>query len=394
MSPIDILRVSLSTFIHNKMRTLLTVIGISIGIGTIVFLLSLGYGLQNIAIDEISSIKALSTINVTSGNSSIVDMSSKSVEKMKGLSGVESADPNLTMSGQIVHEKTKTDVLINAVSAQYLDLESPKLELGSIYTEDQTDGIVLTSIIANAFNLSPKDLMNQKVKVIALIPNPSNPKTPIVTEKEYTVIGIIKDSVASYLYMPLKTLTFSEKTQFSSVKLKTEEGQIANVKGLVVDMGYKATSLGEKISQMNKIFDTVKLVLLIFGAIALVVASIGMFNTLTISLLERTRDIGIMKSLGATDGEIYRIFLTESTLVSTFGGIFGVGLAYLLGIALNFLLSAMALRAGGEAVQIFQAPMEIILVILGFSVLIGLLTGIYPARRAARLNPLDALRYE
>lgn len=396
MNTLDTFRIALSTFLHNKMRTLLTITGISIGIGTIVFLLSLGYGLQEIAIDEITSIKALSTISVTSGNSSIVDMTSKAEAKLKQIPGVQSVDPNLTMSGQIMYEKSKTDVLINAVSANYLDLESPRLELGKLYTEDKIDGIVVTSIIANAFNMKSEELMDKKLKAITLIPNPENPKMPVVSEKEFTVIGVIKDSVASYLYMPLKTVEYSEKTQFSTMKLKVNDqnDQITKVKTAVVDMGYKATSLGEKINQMNSIFNTVKLVLLIFGAIALIVASIGMFNTLTISLLERTRDIGIMKSLGATDKEIYRIFLTESTLVSTFGGLTGVGFALLLGYLINVLLSAMALRAGGTAVAVFQAPVQIIWIIIGFSVLIGLLTGLYPAKRAAGLNPLDALRYE
>lgn len=396
MNILDTFRIAFSTFLHNKMRTFLTILGISIGIGTIVFLLSLGYGLQKIAIDEITSIKALSTISVTSGNSSIVDMTSKAEKKLSQIPGVQSVDPNLTMSGQIMYEKSKTDVLINAVSANYLDLESPRLEMGKLYTNDKNDEMVVTSIIANAFNLKSEELLNKKLKVTILIPNSENPKQPIISEKEYTVIGIIKDSVASYLYLPLQTISFSEKTQFSTMKLKIEDknDQISKVKAVVVDLGYKATSLGEKINQMNSIFNTVKLVLLIFGAIALIVASIGMFNTLTISLLERTRDIGIMKSLGATDSEVYRIFLTESTLVSTFGGLTGVGLALLLGNLINLLLSALALRAGGTSVAVFQAPVQIIWIIIGFSVLIGLLTGLYPAKRAAGLNPLDALRYE
>ncbi|MFA5927043.1 MAG: ABC transporter permease [Patescibacteria group bacterium] len=395
MKPIDVLRISLSTFVNNKMRTILTIFGIAIGIGAIVFLVSFGYGLQKITIGEIQSIKALKTLMVTSGDSSILSMGDDAVEKFKKIEGTESVNPNLSMSGQVIYGSTRTDSLINAVSAEYLDLEGPRLEAGEQYTGDSDKEIVVTSVAANAFGLSPNDLVGKTVKVAAYIPDPENEKTPILAEGEYTIVGVIKDSVASYLYLPIGTIAIPKNSSYSAIKVKARDTAVmAQMKETLTGLGYKTTSIGEKIDQMNRIFQIAQIVLLTLGAIALVVASIGMFNTLTISLLERTKDIGVMKALGATDKGIYAVFLSEAAIISFAGGFSGIVLSLLSGNILNVVISAVAVRAGGESVKIFQTPWQFIAIIIAFSFIVGILTGLYPARRAARLNPLDALRYE
>lgn len=395
MKPIDILRVALSTFTNNKMRTILTILGVSIGISTIVFLVSIGYGLQQITIGEIKSIKALTTYNVTTGNSGILALNDKSVEEFQKIPDVVSVNPLISMSGQISLDGKKTDVLINNASAEYVDLESPKLNAGKLYENDEENSILVTSIIANALNVSSEDLMGKEVGLTFYIPDPTNTKQSITQEKRYSIGGIINDNTASYLYLPSKTIALPEGSAYNSVKVKvSDEKKMADVKRILTEAGYKTASIGERISEMNRIFNIAQLVLLIFGAIALIVASIGMFNTLTISLLERTKDIGIMKALGATDKSVYEIFLAESVIISFGGGICGIVLALVLGYLANLFISMLAIRSGGEAVMIFQPPIPFILIIFAFSLTVGVLTGLYPARRASRINPLDALRYE
>ncbi len=395
MKFIDILRIAFSTFVNNKMRTLLTVFGISIGIGAIIFLVSLGYGLQRITIGEIQSIKALKTYQVTSGDSTILSMKDDAIEKFKNINGVESVNSNLTVSGQIAYNKTKTDVIINIVGAEYLDLESPRLEMGELFSDDAEKSIVITSVIASAFNVDPKEIVGKKAGMTIFVPNPSDAKAPLMKEDEYTIKGIIKDNVASYIFLPIKTVDIPAGISYTAIKIKVGESNLmGQVKSAIVGYGYKATSIGEKIDQMNRIFQIVQTVLLAFGAIALIVASIGMFNTLTISLLERTKDIGVMKAIGATDREIYLIFLAEATLIATTGGGLGISGALILGNILNILINTLAKQAGGTMLKPFQTPVEFVLIILAFSIVVGFLTGLYPARRAAKLNPLDALRYE
>lgn len=391
----DIFRVALSTFMNNKMRTLLTITGVSIGISAIIFLVSIGYGLQQITIGEIKSIKALTSYNITTGNSGILALDKKAIDDLKNIKNVASVNALLSMSGQISLDAKKTDVLINDSSSEYLDLESPKMTAGEIYTSDNDEKIVVTEVVANAFSVKPVDLIGKKVNVLFYIPNPENEKQPTSESKDYTVCGVIKDISASYLYLPSGTVKISENLNYTAAKVKVNEAKnMSGVKEELVKKGYKTTSIGERIAEMNRIFNIVQIVLLIFGTIALVVASIGMFNTLTISLLERTKDIGIMKALGATDRSIYAIFLAESTIISFAGGVVGIIIALILGLATNIFVSTMAVKAGGEKLMVYQPPWLFVAIIFLFSIVVGILTGLYPSRRAARLNPLDALRYE
>jgi len=276
-----------------------------------------------------------------------------------------------------------------------MELESPTLQKGQYYSKGEKDGIIITSTTLSAFGISADELVGKTVTLVAKILDPTNPKKSSEVEQKYVVKGIIKDQTASYAYMPIESFTFPSGSHYNSLKVKvTNESNMSNVKNALISQGFKVSSLSEKISQINRIFRIGEIVLLILGAVALLVASIGMFNTLTISLLERTRDIGVLKALGATDGEVYAIFLAESTAIAVVGSVAGIILATILGVASNIFISAMAVRAGGEALTVFQPPMIFVLAIFIFSVVIGFLTGFYPAKRASKLNPLDALRYE
>jgi putative ABC transport system permease protein len=153
-------------------------------------------------------------------------------------------------------------------------------------------------------------------------------------------------------------------------------------------------ALSDTVDQANKIFSVIQIVLALFGIVALTVSAIGMFNTMTISLLERTNEIGIMKSIGASNRDIRFLFLTESILIGSFGGIGGVIIGFMGTTTINLGFNFLANRLGGQSVNVFYTPIWFILFVLLFSTLIGLFTGIYPAERASKLNPLVALRYK
>lgn len=395
MRLVDIFRIALSTFRNNKMRTILTISGIAIGIGTIVFLFSFGYGLQKITIEEISSIKALTSYNITTGNSSILTINEDTLGKIKAISNVSSVYPALSLSGQISLDSSQTDIVSTLSSPAYVELDSPRLELGKYFSTDNEKSIVISSVVAQAFNMEPNQLLDKSLSVNFNMVSPDDKNKIINYKDSVVVIGIIKDASSSYGYLPINTFSLPKSVDYSSAKVQVNESKnMKVVKDKLSELGFQSSSIGERIDQMNKIFNFAKIVLTVLGAIALMVASIGMFNTLTISLLERTKDIGVMKALGATDGEINFIFLTESTLISFAGGVFGILLSFVVGTAINILIAVLAKQAGGEAVRLIQMPIYFVLFILIFSFLVGLLTGMYPARRAAKLNPLDALRYE
>jgi len=159
-------------------------------------------------------------------------------------------------------------------------------------------------------------------------------------------------------------------------------------------MGFVVAALSDVIDQANKIFRILQTVLAIFGAIALIVSAIGMFNTMTIALMERTQEVGIMKSLGASKTDIVLLFVTESVIMGFLGGVIGLALGMLSGEAFNILLNILAKRFEGNPVDVFYTPPWFAITIVIFSTVVGLITGIWPARRAANLNPLEAVKYK
>ena len=133
---------------------------------------------------------------------------------------------------------------------------------------------------------------------------------------------------------------------------------------------------------------------MLFGCIALIVSAIGMFNTMTITLLERTEEIGIMKSIGASNSMISWMFIMEATIMGFLGGLVGVIIGWLEGEILNLLINLVAAHFGGESVSLFYSPWWFVAAVIAFSAFVGLLTGLVPARRAAKIDPLEALRYK
>jgi ABC-type antimicrobial peptide transport system permease subunit len=119
-----------------------------------------------------------------------------------------------------------------------------------------------------------------------------------------------------------------------------------------------------------------------------------MFNTLTVSLLERIREVGLLKALGMSRADIRKLFLSEAMIIGIGGGLMGLILGLLVGYILNYSINALAIASGASPVDFFYMPWYFAVGMAIFSIIIGLLTGIYPAQRAVKINALDALRYE
>jgi ABC-type antimicrobial peptide transport system permease subunit len=159
-------------------------------------------------------------------------------------------------------------------------------------------------------------------------------------------------------------------------------------------MGYGSISVVDTIGQIDNLFASVRVFLATLGIVALSVAALGMFNTLTVSLLERTHEVGLMKAIGMKSSEVKELFLTESMIMGFFGGILGLLGGVLLGFILSLLLSLFAVTKGLGFLDITYVPLGFSILILLVSLLVGIVTGYVPARRATRISALDALRYE
>ena len=212
---------------------------------------------------------------------------------------------------------------------------------------------------------------------------------------EYTIVGVTPEEKTPVFYVPFIDLRSLGITNYSQVKLVVkDQAELAKARRQVEAMGYMTRSVADTVEQINSLFSTLRTVLILLGMVALSVAALGMFNTLTVSLLERTREVGLMKAMGMKSSEVSELFLTESMIMGFFGGVLGIVLGVVLGKIAGLVLSFFAIFKGVGFVDISYVPISFVLVIIFLSFLVGIATGIYPAKRATKISALNALRYE
>jgi putative ABC transport system permease protein len=178
-----------------------------------------------------------------------------------------------------------------------------------------------------------------------------------------------------------------------TVRVKSPK-DVTGVEDAIKKLGYSTFSLLDAARGLRLVFTVFDLFLGLFGSLALTVASLGIINTLVMAILERRREIGVLKALGATDGDVRSLFFAEAGAMGLFGGVFGVFLGWLIGQALTWGTTIYLRRQDLPGVKISYVPWWLALGAISFAVIVSLVAGLYPAARAARLNPVEALRYE
>ncbi|MFA5134371.1 MAG: FtsX-like permease family protein [Patescibacteria group bacterium] len=400
---------------RRKLRSFLTIGGMAIGIALVVFLVSLGFGLQRMIVSQIANVEALTILDVSKGESTLLALDKDTVDSFKDLDNVDNVSPSLSLSGQITHAESVTDVAIYGIEPQFLSMEGIKVNYGAEFSNATAQEIIVTSTALNLIGLgAPEESVGAELLLKMLVPQKiegTEEEELVAKEVAVTISGvIIEDDELTLAYAPLEFLTSLGFTpNYSAAKVKvddkdadydvakvkvTDESKLPEVRAQIEAMGYQVDSVADTVGQIDQIFVIFEIVVAGFGAIALLVAAIGSLNTLTVSLLERTREIGLMKTLGATSGDILRLFLVESVLIGVTGGIAGILLGIGTGKLANTGINFLASRLGGESVNIFSTPAIFIAIILAIILIVSVITGLYPARRAGRINALDALRYE
>lgn len=389
---------------RNRMsRTLLTILGVSVGIGAILFLISMGYGLQQLLLEKITTSEALLTLDVTASPGQLVQLDEARLNSFLQLEGVEEASPLINLPSQITIGDLTSDAMVNLVEPDYFLLSGLKPSLGEIFESDRSQ-IVVSRAFATLFGLEEENILGTEAEFFLFAPKGlenstllgNMPEIEIVTFPEkFQIVGLLEEENTPQVFFPLQSVAHIDFPFYQLVKLKVAEtSQLEPVRERIIEEGFSVAALSDVVDQANKVFMAFQTILGIFGIIALVVSAIGLFNTMTISLLERTQEIGIMKSVGASRRDIANLFLTESTLIGFLGGVFGVIIGFLAGEGFNFLLNILASRLGGEPVDLFYQPLWFVATIIFFSTAVGIATGIFPARRAAKINPLSAIRYK
>lgn len=396
----DLLLITTQRFKVKSMRILLTMIGMGIGIGTVFFLFTLGLGVQRLILGDLSKQEALLTLDVTtqSSNDPILQLSEAKVAEFENRPDVSLASPIYSLPINIKYGDLNGQTLINGIDKDYFRLSGTEFMEGEAMLAGVKDTIVASSGMLRLFGLEPATALGERITIdLGQLEDPADLDSPPTNrpqiERRFTIVGVIEDDT-NFIYAPIEVLTaVDSEPVFATVKLRVEtQEQLPALKDYLVEEGYTVFALTETLDQLNRIFRITQTLLISIGMIALAIASIGMFNTLTISLLERTKEIGIMKAIGATDRDIWKMFLFESIVIGLGGGIAGIIFGYLGGVVVNLGLNQLAVRFGGLAVNLFHIPLWFVGFILLISFIIGFMTGVWPARRAAKQNPLDSLR--
>jgi len=211
----------------------------------------------------------------------------------------------------------------------------------------------------------------------------------------YTIIGVTPDTKTPIAYVPIRDVKQLGISSYSQAKLVVNsQEELTKTRKQVELLGFKTVSVVDTVAQIENLFGTLRFILGVLGVVALSVAALGMLNTMTVSLLERTHEVGMMKAIGMKSVEVEDLYLTESMIMGIMGGIGGLLLGFLAGKVVSVLLSVFAVSKGYGFLDIVYIPYSFVALILVISLLVGLLTGIYPAKRATKISALDALRYE
>lgn len=394
---VDTLSLSTRMFKTRPLRTLLTILGVGVGIGTVLFLVSLGYGLQDAVLSRITSADALLALDINPGTSELIQLNNDSLQKISQIEHVDEVSPVITASAQVSIGELTGDGVMYAVNPSYFRLSGIRPEKGEMFVNEKD--LLISTAAAELLNIDLETGLGKEINVTYFVPKVNEQGveeiTSIEQEDPYKIVGIIKNDAESIIYVPISNVSNSGITNYLETKVKVSDSvYLVDVRNKIMEMGFFVSALADTIDQAKKIFSIVQIVLGLFGLVALIVSAIGMFNTMTVMLLERTNEIGIMRSIGVSKRDIKKLFLFESMAMGFLGGVGGIILGYLGGEIANLAMNILAKNFGGESINLFSRPLWFLGVILIGSAFIGFLTGVFPARRAGKLNPLDALKYK
>jgi putative ABC transport system ATP-binding protein len=262
---------------------------------------------------------------------------------------------------------------------------------------DSPKEVVVNQTFLKILNIAENKAIGQTIPVslIAVGSLTEDSEKIVSSPALYTIVGVTNDSKSPVMYLPIINLKQMGISTYSQAKVViSDQSLVTRIRRQIEVMGFKTSSVVDTVNQIERLFSSVRVVLGLLGAVALAVAALGMFNTLTVSLLERTHEVGMMKTMGMKSTEVEQLFLTESMIMGVFGGVSGLIFGVLIGKLISVVLSAFAVIKGIGFIDITYIPPLFTLLILGLSLVVGFITGIYPSRRATKISALDALRYE
>ena len=434
------------------LRNSLTTLGVAVGVASLVAMVSLGVGLQELATKRLSNSGLFDTVLVTARRNiqgmrrpaatplppkaerALDDDARKELEH---LPNVVEVYPQIRFPTEVRYNRNPYSTIVAGVPDSARGNGSYDGIQGSFFSGPNADEAILQIEFAKDLSeqtatLIGKDLVVRYAERQALVPRAvtsgangeaSDAATGgfsiVPHEKKLRIVGIVETEPAAgfggfgsgRLLIPLEVASALRAAQvndlrdavraptgkpvYASLTVRAKSpSQIETIENAIKTMGFGTFSLLDASRSLKLFFTIFDALLFIFGSLALAVATLGIINTLVMAILERRREIGVLKALGAADRDVKQLFFVEAGVMGLFGGILGVGFGWFIGRALTWGTNIYLHRQNLPSAHVFSVPWWLVLLSILFSVGVSLAAGLYPASRAARLNPVEALRYE
>jgi putative ABC transport system permease protein len=460
MKGYDLFDLAVRNLRQSKLRNGLTTVGISVGVASLVAMLSLGVGLQQLATRRLAGSGMFDTVFVTSkqdfrGFDRDEDKKDAHPEKapvldepardaMTHLQHVTEVEPEIRVMGEIVYGGQTHFGFVTGLPMSARENEAFDNLQGKFFSGSQADEVILLNDFAKELDAkNPKGLIGQEVTLrygerqslpaeTADRPQLSGAQSGAADESQadnfgfsvvrktqkLKVVGIIDEEPyggmrtvsRGRIFLPVDVTEKLNMAQFTdmrsslrggggksymtlTVRVK-DPGKVAQVQDTINKMGFRTFSVLDATKSLRRFFTVLDLFLGIFGSLALAVATLAIINTLVMAVLERRREIGVMKAIGASDGDVKRLFFAEAGAMGFFGGLLGIALGFAIGKAINIGTGIYLHRHQLPSEAVWIMPSWLMGAAIAFSIVVSLLAGLYPASRAAKLDPVQTLKYE
>ncbi|CAM3933337.1 MacB family efflux pump subunit [Aeromonas bestiarum] len=389
-------RMALHAMLAHRMRTFLTMLGIIIGIAAVVSVVALGQGTRAKVIDQINAM-GTNTIDIFPGKdwgdekaASIQTLNKRDLDALLGQPYLEGASPQIASPGQLRYRNKTSSGSIVGVGSDFFRVKGMKLTSGRLFDERDIQNRAAVAVVDGK---TIKSLLGEEDPVGQVVLVGTLPVRIIGVVEEETGFGRSSQSVNVWLPYSAVMSRLISQNHFSQLTIRVKDGvqpalaEQAAIELLTQRHGVKdffTFSSDSIIKSVEKTTATMTLLVSAIAVISLIVGGVGVMNIMLVSVVERTREIGIRIAVGARQSDILQQFLIEAVMVSLLGGLLGVGVSLLIGLLFSLFV---------ESIQM-QFSLFSILMAFGCSSLIGILFGYLPARNAARLDPVEALARE